>query len=123
MTTQKFGFEVTHPGEMSAGMDGYTESITVIVENDPGGDDGDFAQHMQDCLADWFSGARVTIVSTCQNLESENDRLRSALVELRDRIIDHPAYEDMTEDEEIAVGGDSAELSYLARVANEALNK
>ena len=49
------------------------------------------------------------------------DRLRAALVELRERIKGHPAYAELTEDEEIAIGGETAELSYLARVADMAL--
>ncbi len=55
------------------------------------------------------------------DLRNEVDRLREALTELRDRITGHPAYEDLTEDEEMNVGGDTAEFSYLARVANGAL--
>ena len=51
----------------------------------------------------------------------EIERLREALTELRDRIKDHPAYADLTEEEEIETGGDTAELSYLARVADSAL--
>jgi hypothetical protein len=49
--------------------------------------------------------------------------LRDALTEIRDRIVDHPAYDELTLEEEIDTGGDTAELSYLARVANEALNR
>ena len=49
------------------------------------------------------------------------DDLHTALTELRDRIKGHPAYANLTEDEEIACGGDTAELSYLARVADAAL--
>ena len=49
------------------------------------------------------------------------ESLRTALTELRDRIKGHPAYASLTEDEECDVGGDTAELSYLARVADEAL--
>ena len=47
--------------------------------------------------------------------------LREALTEIRDRIKAHPAYADLTEAEEIETGGDTAELSYLARVADAAL--
>lgn len=53
--------------------------------------------------------------------QAEIARLRAALTELRDRIKGHPAYADLTEYEEIETGGDTAELSYLARVADEAL--
>lgn len=49
------------------------------------------------------------------------DDLRTALEELRDRIKAHPAYADLTEAEEIEIGGDTAELSYLARVTDAAL--
>jgi hypothetical protein len=49
------------------------------------------------------------------------DALRTALTELRDRIKGHPAYANLTEEEEIETGGDTAELSYLARVADAAL--
>jgi len=49
------------------------------------------------------------------------DALRAALIELRDRIKDHPAYADLTVEEEICQGGDTAEFSYLARVADAAL--
>ena len=51
----------------------------------------------------------------------ELERLREALVEIRDRIKDHPAYADLTMEQEIDEGGDTAEFSYLARVADDAL--
>lgn len=51
----------------------------------------------------------------------ENEQLRDALTELRDRIKDHPVYAELTEEEEENVGGDTAELSYLARIADFAL--
>ena len=54
--------------------------------------------------------------------EAQRDGLAEALVELRDRIKGHPAYAWLTEDEEMCVGGDAAELSYLARVADAALS-
>jgi hypothetical protein len=44
-----------------------------------------------------------------------------ALIELRDRLQAHPLYERLTEAEELATGGDTAEFSYLVRVADEAL--
>jgi hypothetical protein len=47
--------------------------------------------------------------------------LRDALTELRDRLAGHPAYQPLTEAEEQDIGGDTAELSYLVRVADEAL--
>lgn len=55
------------------------------------------------------------------NMGRQNERLRVALTELRDRIKGHPAYAELTEQQEIKEGGDTAELSYLARVADDAL--
>ena len=49
------------------------------------------------------------------------ERLREALTELRDRLAEHPAYADLTESEECDTGGDTAEFSYLVRVAGAAL--
>ena len=54
-------------------------------------------------------------------LADEVERLRAALTELRDRLKEHPAYAELTEEEEIDTGGDTAEFSYLARVADDAL--
>jgi vacuolar-type H+-ATPase catalytic subunit A/Vma1 len=51
----------------------------------------------------------------------EIERLREALMEIRDRIKGHPAYADLTMEQEIDEGGDTAEFSYLARVADAAL--
>ena len=49
--------------------------------------------------------------------------LLAALTEIADRIEGHPAYASLTEDEEQDIGGDTAELSYLARTAREAIAK
>lgn len=57
-------FDVRHPGEPAAGFNGYTETVKVSVESgDPGGRDGEFAEHMQQALADWFCGAEVKLVN------------------------------------------------------------
>lgn len=47
----------------------------------------------------------------------------AALLEITERIEGHPAYAALTEQEELDVGGDTAELSYLARVAREAIER
>ena len=49
--------------------------------------------------------------------------LLEALREMTERIEDHPAYEAMTEEEENLTGGDTAKLSYLARVGRAAIAK
>lgn len=61
--------------------------------------------------------ASALILSQIDRIE----KLRAALTELRDRIKEHPAYAPLTEEEEINVGGDTAEFSYLVRVADEAI--
>lgn len=60
----KLTFEVRHPGEPAAGFTGYTETVKVSVESgDPGGRDGEFAEHMQQALAEWFCGAEVRLAN------------------------------------------------------------
>lgn len=64
---------------------------------------------------------RASRANFTATLGNENWKLREALTELRDRIKGHPAYSDLTIEEEIEEGGDTAEFSYLARVADSAL--
>ena len=56
-------------------------------------------------------------MNTCKHC----DILRAALVEIRDRMAGHPDYDGLTEAEELDIGGQTAEMSYLVRVADEAL--
>ena len=63
-------FDVYHPGEVGAGIVGYTDAVTVTVENDPGGEDGEFEQYMRECVAEWFDGARVTNGTNCPHCGS-----------------------------------------------------
>lgn len=56
-------FSVDMPSELSAGLRGFTDFVTITVESgDPGGEPGEFAQHVRDSLAEWFDGARVELV-------------------------------------------------------------
>lgn len=55
-------FNVCFPGEMAAGLSSYTETVTIAVESgDPGGEQGEFAEHMRQALAEWFDGAGVAL--------------------------------------------------------------
>jgi len=74
------------------------------------------------------ANSRSDCVAIAAEADAEIARLRAfaadlhtALTELRDRIKGHPAYADLTEEEEMECGGDTAEFSYLARVADAAL--
>jgi len=89
--------------------------ITTFVLEDTGEPSGLWA-----CVYCWQKFVPI-------DLEMEKDAancrmMRDALTDLRDRIKDHPAYAELTEDEEMDIGGDTAELSYLVRVANDALD-
>ena len=53
--------------------------------------------------------------------EPVNARLLEALKTLRDALRDHPEYAQLSEEQEEETGGDTAEFSYLVRVADEAI--
>ena len=72
-------------------------------------------------MAQYYADAIRAGLKNCVSAPTEIERLRAALVKLSERIKDHPAYADLTESEESDIGGDTAELSYLARVADGAL--
>lgn len=53
-------FTIFHPGELAAGIIGFTDTVTVSVESgDPGGYPGEFESFIQDCLREWYDGAKV----------------------------------------------------------------
>jgi hypothetical protein len=72
-------------------------------------------------IADIEAALWAAVAAVRLDEQQRADALRTALTELRDRIKGHPAYANLTEEEEIETGGDTAELSYLARVADAAL--
>ena len=53
----------------------------------------------------------------------QSNELLAALEEITARIKDHPAYAELSQDEELSIGGDTAEFSYLARIADLAIAK
>ena len=63
----------------------------------------------------------AVLFAEVDRLRAANARLREAITEIRDRLAGHPVYEALTEAQEMAVGGDAAEFSYLVRVADIAL--
>lgn len=56
-------------------------------------------------------------------VKEQRDALLEALRFINSRLQGHPAYDDLTEEQEIEEGGDMAEFSYLSRVAREAIEK
>ncbi len=62
MASKKLTFIIDHPGEIDAGVWGYTDTVSVEVESgDAGGDAGEFEEHMRESLAEWFDGAKVRL--------------------------------------------------------------
>lgn len=55
-------FGVNHPGELSAGITGYSDTVIVTVDSgNPGGEDGEFEELIRSTLAEWFDGAKVVM--------------------------------------------------------------
>jgi len=55
----EFKFEIEFTGEPAAGLNPFHETVTVTVENDPGGNAGEFKEFIKDALKEWFDGAVV----------------------------------------------------------------
>jgi len=70
-----------------------------------------------------WGNASMDSANELRRLQAVNDDLLAALQEIVIRIKDHPAYAPLTESEEEVEGGDTAELSYLARVGDAAIAK
>lgn len=56
-------YQIENPGEMSAGLYPYSETVTIAVGSDAGGEPGEFAEFMRLCLEEWFDGSAVEIVN------------------------------------------------------------
>ena len=47
---------------LSAGIVGFTDEITIEIDSgDPGGDKGEFEEHMLNALRGWYDGAKVSL--------------------------------------------------------------
>lgn len=61
----RYYYEVVAPGEPGAGIRGFTDTVTVLLESgNPGGDPGDFEGHLRAALKEWYDGAKVTQVES-----------------------------------------------------------
>jgi len=61
----EINYYIVFPQELSAGLRGYEEEITILVDSgDPGGEDGEFFNFMKESLEEWFDGAMVTGYTT-----------------------------------------------------------
>jgi hypothetical protein len=58
----KITYDIYHPGERSAEINAFEDTVTIEVESgDPGGMDDEFAKHMRESLKEWFDGAKVSV--------------------------------------------------------------
>jgi hypothetical protein len=56
----RYKFEIEHHGEWDAGIRPYSDTVVIqVVSGDPGGDEGEFEEHMRQALKDWYDGATV----------------------------------------------------------------
>jgi hypothetical protein len=55
-----FRFGVYYPGERAAGIHSFSDGVEVSLRSgDPGGEPGEFAEHIRSALEEWFDGATV----------------------------------------------------------------
>jgi hypothetical protein len=60
----KITYEIDNAGDSEAGLPAYQEEIQIYVHSgDPGGEPGEFQEHMRVALAEWFDGAKVSIAN------------------------------------------------------------
>ena len=56
----RYKFEIEHHGEWDAGIRPYSDTVVIqVISGDPGGDAGEFEEHMRQALKDWYDGATV----------------------------------------------------------------
>jgi len=59
--SKKIYYDIDIPCELAAGIVGGIEQIIIDIESgDPGGEEGEFEQHMRNALVEWYDGAKVT---------------------------------------------------------------
>lgn len=61
-----YQYDIDVPGEIGAGIYGFTDKITIHVESgDPGGDvegEHSFGEFMQQALREWYDGGGVSLL-------------------------------------------------------------
>ena len=60
-----YKYEIDSPDELDAGLHGFSDEITVIVDSgEPGGDptgEDSFEEYMRQALIEWYDGAKVVV--------------------------------------------------------------
>lgn len=65
-------YAIEMPADLSAGLYGFTERVRIQVENDPGGEENEFALEFEQYLREWFDGAGVGLLPPAPD-RSRND--------------------------------------------------
>ena len=59
----KIIYEIYNRGESGGGILPTNDEITIEVSSgDPGGKPDEFEEFMKQCLAEWYDGAKVTVI-------------------------------------------------------------
>jgi len=70
--SKSYTFDVYSSGDAAAGLSGYTEKVTVVLDSgSPFGEPGEFEEHLRSSLADWFDGATVSLARGRSQREQE----------------------------------------------------
>ena len=69
---KEYKFFINMPEDYSAGMNGFTDVVTISFESgDPGGDDGEFEDWALGWLPEWYDGARVSLIDDTQKIDAK----------------------------------------------------
>jgi len=70
-------FYIEHSGEQNAGINPYSETITMGAESgDYGGEPGEFEEYIKQTLAEWYDGATVMTEHEYQKIiKQENEMI------------------------------------------------
>ena len=56
----KYIYKIDHPGERGAGISAFPDTVIVLLESgNPGGEPGDFVEHIRLALKTWYEGAKI----------------------------------------------------------------
>ena len=58
----EYVFDIEQPGEPAAGILPFTDRISVsVASGDPGGEPGEFFEHILNSIVEWYDGAKVSL--------------------------------------------------------------
>lgn len=61
----KYIYKIDHPGERDAGISAFSDTVIVLLESgNPGGEPGDFSEHIKLALKTWYDGAKIAKIDS-----------------------------------------------------------